>query len=115
MIMATDLPNRPKPDPDEAQTIINPQDRLKSAQDKPDPRFEAARQKAEREAKVYADRAERDGEPTVDEGTVEEGTVEESTVDESEASLESGDDTAEPTEKGSFSFNMTAGDAEEDR
>ena len=32
---------------------------MKSAHDKPDPRFEAARQKAEREAKVYADRAEK--------------------------------------------------------
>jgi hypothetical protein len=99
MIMATDLPNRPKPDPDEAQTIINPQDRLKSAQDKPDARFEAARQKAEREAKVYADRAERDDEAEVDDADVEDDAAAE----------------PEPTEKGSFSFNMTAGDAEEDR
>lgn len=97
--MATDLPNRPKPDPDETQTIIDPQDRLKSAQDKPDARFEAARQKAEREAKVYADRADRDDE----------------SADEPEASPESVDVDEEPTEKGSFSFNMTAGDAEEDR
>lgn len=97
--MATDLPSRPKPDPDEEQTIIDPQDRVKSAQDKLDPRFEAARQKAEREAKVYAERAERDD---TDDVEPVEADVE---ADEADA----------PTEKGSFSFNMTAGDAEEDR
>ena len=96
--MATDLPNRPKPDPDEAQTIIDPQDRLKSAQDKPDPRFEAARQKAEREAKVYADRAEKTDDPVAADETPDEET-----------------DATESAEKGTFSFNMTAGDAEEDR
>jgi hypothetical protein len=110
MIMATDLPNRPKPAPDETQTIIDPKERLKSAQDKPDARFEAARQKAEREAKVYADRADRDDAAA---------DVEDDGAAEPEASTEpveaDPDDTAEPTEKGSFSFNMTAGDAEEDR
>jgi hypothetical protein len=98
MIMATDLPNRPKPDPDEEQTIIDPQERLKSAHDKPDARFEAARQKAEREAKVYADRAEK----TVDDET---------TPDESEVEVEADES---PEETGTFSFNMTAGEAEED-
>lgn len=104
--MATDLPNRPKPDPDEAQTIIDPQDRVKSAQDKPDPRFEAARQKAEREAKVYAERAERDD--TDNEDADESGEPEA----EADTAL---DGPAAPTDKGSFSFNMTAGDAEDDR
>ena len=49
MIMATDLPSRPPHDPNEQQSIIDPTDRVKSAADKPDPRFEAARQKAARE------------------------------------------------------------------
>jgi hypothetical protein len=98
MIMATDLPNRPKPDPDEEQTIIDPQDRVKSAHDKPDPRFEAARQKAEREAKVYADRAEKAA------GAAE---AEDELEDEIEADESSG-------EKSTFSFNMTAGEAEEE-
>lgn len=98
--MATDLPSRPKPDPDEEQTIIDPQDRVKSAQDKLDPRFEAARQKAEREAKVYAERAERDD---------SDDDVE------PDESADVTDEAGAPTEKGSFSFNMTAGDAEEDR
>jgi hypothetical protein len=98
MIMATDLPNRPKHDPDAEQTIIDPMDRVKSAQDKPDPRFEAARQKAEREAKVYADRAEKADDDADAEDTDEEAEV----VDES-------------AEKRTFSFNMTAGEAEEDQ
>jgi hypothetical protein len=98
MIMAPELPSRPKPNPDDEQTIIEPTDRVKSAHDKPDPRFEAARQKAEREAKVYADRAEKaDDEP-----------------DEEEA-VEPAEAADEPTSKGTFSFNMTAGDAEDDQ
>jgi hypothetical protein len=98
MIMTAELPSRPKPDPDDEQTIIDPQDRVKSAHDKPDPRFEAARQKAEREAKVYAERAER--EPDEDEPTVDAD-------DDAEADA--------PEDKGTFSFNMTAGEVEEDR
>jgi hypothetical protein len=98
MIMATDLPNRPKHDPDAEQTIIDPMDRVKSAQDKPDPRFEAARKKSEREAKVYADRAEKADDPDAD-------------VDETDEEAEVTDESAE---KGTFSFNMTAGEVEED-
>ena len=98
MIMATDLPNRPKHDPDAEQTIIDPMDRVKSAQDKPDPRFEAARQKAEREAKVYADRAEKADEPDPEDENDEVAEV-----------------TDESAEKGSFSFNMTAGEVEDDQ
>lgn len=96
--MAPELPSRPKPDPDGEQTIIDPQDRLKSAHDKPDPRFEAARQKAEREAKVYADRAEKGS----DDVEADDEPSDEASSDDSAAS------------KGTFSFNMTAGDAEED-
>jgi hypothetical protein len=99
MIMATDLPNRPPTDPDSEHTIIDPQDRVKSAQDKLDPRFEAARQKAEREAKVYADRAEKAEAPDSD----AEETDEETEVDDEDAG------------KGTFSFNMTAGEAEDDQ
>ncbi len=94
--MATDLPNRPKRK-DEEQTIIDPKDRVKSAQDKPDPRFEAARQKAEREAQVLAERADKPDEPA--EADDDEATEVE----------------ADSAEKGTFSFNMTAGDAEEDQ
>jgi type IV secretory pathway VirB10-like protein len=101
MIMAPELPSRPKPNPDDEQpTIIEPTDRVKSAHDKPDPRFEVARQKAEREAKVYAERAERDDDEPADD--VEDD------ADEQEQAVES------PAPKGTFSFNMTAGDAEED-
>jgi type IV secretory pathway VirB10-like protein len=108
MIMAPELPSRPKPNPDDEQsTIIEPTDRVKSAHDKLDPRFEVARQKAEREAKVYEQRAER---------ATEDPARAEHESDESD-----GDDDKEPEEaveapaaKGTFSFNMTAGDAEED-
>jgi hypothetical protein len=98
MIMATDLPNRPKPNPDEEQTIIDPKERVKSAQDKPDARFEAARQKAQREAQVYAERAEKSDDPSADD----------------DGSDEAADVEDESAEKGTFSFNMTAGDAEEE-
>jgi hypothetical protein len=100
MIMAPELPSRPKPDPDEEQTIIDPQDRIKSAHDKPDPRFEAARQKAAREEKVYAERADRtdaaEGDPGETPGPDE---------------LSEPDETPEPG--GTFSFNMTGDEAEE--
>jgi hypothetical protein len=95
MIMATDLPSRPPRDPDEAQSIIDPTERVKSAHDKPDPRFEAARQKAEREAEVYAERNEHAG---ASEEADEQPTPEPVDAD---------------ATKGSFSFNMT-GEAEED-
>jgi large subunit ribosomal protein L4 len=44
--MASDLPNRPPNDPTKKRTEIKATDRVKSAADKPDPRFEAARAKA---------------------------------------------------------------------
>jgi hypothetical protein len=93
MIMATDLPSRPPHDPNEQQTIIDPKDRVKSAADKPDPRFEAARQKAAREEKV---RAEREAKANAD----------------AETETDADDDVAaaENALKGSFSFNMTAED-----
>ncbi len=92
MIMATDLPSRPPRDPDEQQSIVDPTERVKSAHDKPDPRFEAARQKAAREAEAYAARGEH-ADATDDTDTPPEPVEPETT-------------------KGSFSFNMT-GEAEE--
>jgi hypothetical protein len=91
MTMATDLPSRPPHDPNEQQSIIDPKERVKSAADKPDPRFEAARQKAAREEKVRAERAakaraQEDADADTDDG--ETGTV--------------------TLPSGSFSFNMTA-------
>jgi hypothetical protein len=93
MIMATDLPSRPPHDPNEQQSIIDPKDRVKSAADKPDPRFEAARQKAAREEKVRAERAEK-------------------ARAEADEEIEADDDEAgsAPALPGSFSFNMTADD-----
>jgi len=100
MIMAPELPSRPKPDPDEEQTIIDPQERVKSAHDKPDPRFEAARQKAEREAKVYADRAE--PRPDQDGAAGGQGAADDHEPEDA------------PESTGSFSFNRTAGDSDQE-
>lgn len=98
----TELPNRPKPSPDDQHTIIDPKDRVKSAHDKPDPRFEAARQKAAREEEVRAQQAERAAAASdEDADAVEDADRPETTSDR-----------AEP--KGTFSFNMTAGEQEED-
>ena len=52
--MASDLPNRPKPDPSKASKPVEATERVKSAADKPDPRFEAARQKIEKEERLRA-------------------------------------------------------------
>jgi len=49
-----DLPNRPKPDPAKTTKKIAATDRVKSAANKLDPRFEAQRRKAEREEMLRA-------------------------------------------------------------
>lgn len=49
-----DLPNRPPADPNRKKSTIEATDRVKSAADKPDPRFEAARQKASKEDALRA-------------------------------------------------------------
>jgi len=90
--MASDLPNRPPADQSKKHAPIKDTDRVKSAQDKPDPRFEAARQKAAKEealrAKATTAKAESDAqaETEVDEETTE---------------------TEAPKPKGSFSFSNT--------
>jgi large subunit ribosomal protein L4 len=55
--MPSDLPNRPPRSGDEERTVIDPKDRVKSAADKLDPRFEAARIKADKEADLRARQA----------------------------------------------------------
>ena len=87
-----DLPNRPKSDPDRKKTVIKDTDRVKSANDKLDPKFEAARAKAEHQAKLRA---------KAEEAKAVEKAVE---ADEAEAA-----DAATPAEEskpgGGFSFN----------
>ena len=92
--MASDLPNRPKPDPSTKSKPISATDRVKSAADKLDPRFEAARQKAAKEdalrAKVAKANASADADATEDEATAPGSEAVE-----------------EPTKKPGFSFNQT--------
>jgi large subunit ribosomal protein L4 len=85
-----DLPNRPKPSGD-ASKPIDAKDRVKSVADKEDPRFAAARDKADKEDRLRAAQAARkaDGDAPVDEEPAAE------------------QDTDEEESKGSFSFNMT--------
>lgn len=97
-LMTTDLPKRPEPDPEDQSQIVDPTERVKSAGDKLDPRFEAARQKAEREHELRAKAKKNAGAKRAPEQ----------------------DDVA-PTDEpvngqagGGFSFNMTARDAEKD-
>lgn len=86
--MASDLPNRPPADPAKKSAPIEATDRVKPVTDKPDPRFEAARQKA---AKEEAHRARADaaksGEPTPET-----------------------DDTEPESKSGGFSFSNTTED-----
>jgi hypothetical protein len=88
--MAGDLPNRPKPDPSKASKPIAATDRVKSAADKPDPRFEAARQKAAKEDRLRAKVAKAHAPAAAD-----------ATEEDEEEVIE------EPTKKPGFSFNQT--------
>ena len=101
MSMATDLPSRPAPDPDaDDHRIVSATDRVKSVADKTDPRFEAALQRTEREARLRAEReAKADGEAS----------------DEPDDADDDAQPDVSPDAPGSFSFNMTAGDAEPDQ
>jgi hypothetical protein len=99
MTMATDLPSRPKRDPEEVHHVVEPTERVRSVADKADPRFEAARQKARWEAEVRARRKARTSEASGDEAEVSEPA----------------EPLPEHPRKRVFSFNMTAGDAEEER
>jgi large subunit ribosomal protein L4 len=90
--MASDLPSRPK-NTGEATKPVDPSERVKPAGDKADPRFEAARLKAEKEAEIRArQQSGARGEATDD--------AETGPADDTEA----GDD-AKPS--GGFSFNQT--------
>jgi hypothetical protein len=59
VVMAKDLPNRPKPDKSAPVKKVKATDRVKSKADKVDPRFEAARKRAvlEEERRAKADAA----------------------------------------------------------
>jgi hypothetical protein len=98
MSMATELPNRPTPTPDEHERLVDPTDRVKSPADKAEPRFAAALERADREARIRA-RTEASADEPTDE------TVE------LDAPAEPNTETA--AADGPFSFNRTAGDTEE--
>jgi large subunit ribosomal protein L4 len=87
----TDLPNRPK-NTGEASKPVDPSERVKPAGEKTDPRFEAARVKAEKEAEVRAAREQAANEPEADEPA-------------DEAAVTEG---GESSTSGGFSFNQTA-------
>lgn len=90
--MASDLPNRPKNEnADGEKTIIEATDRVKSKTEKEDPRFAAARQKADREDRLLAAR---------DKKAAKEASGEEIT-EEDEPVLE------KPKKKQTFSFGNT--------
>lgn len=98
--MATDLPKRPEPDPDETHRIVKPTERVKSVADKVDPRFEAAKARLERQDEIMA-RQESRGGSAADTDTEADGDRDPSEPQADEAG------------KGSFSFNLTAGDAKD--
>ncbi len=85
-----DLPNRPKPNPDDVGRVVDPKDRVKSVADKEDPRFAAAREKAEKEQRLR-------------ERTAQAKEAKEEVNEETQVSTPAD----EPKKKGSFSFNMT--------
>jgi hypothetical protein len=98
MTVATDLPRRPEHEATEP-TVVASTDRVRSVADKADPRFEAARRRADREdaARARAEASRAAGDPT-DDGR------------EAEAHRAAEGETAPPAP---FSFNMTGDDEEE--
>src|SRR5690606_10241572 len=101
--MSSDLPKRPEPKPEEHKAV-DPTDRVKSASDRVEPRFESLRAKAEREEQLRekARKKKAEAEKAAD------------SDDEAGDDAASSGDSAERS-GGSFSFNLTAGDAEEDK
>ncbi|MEZ5144726.1 MAG: 50S ribosomal protein L4 [Acidimicrobiales bacterium] len=89
--MADDLPNRPKPS-GEAHKPIKATDRVKSVSDKEDPRFAAARDKADKEDRLRAAQAAKKAGTDAPSAAESDGAEDEET---------------EPKPKGGFSFNMT--------
>lgn len=104
MNMATDLPSRPAPDPEHRSEVLDPTERVKSVSDKTDPRFKAALDRAEREERLRA-RAAR-AESTATAGSGPQGSASPT----SPAPQESG-----TPGKGTFSFNQTAGETEDQK
>jgi hypothetical protein len=91
--MASDLPNRPKPDKSKASKPIEPTERVKSAADKVDPRFEAARQKvATQEARRAKAAKAKAGDTSADDDAEVADEVEQPPT---------------PAKKTPFSFNQT--------
>jgi len=97
--MASDLPNRPPSDPAKKSAPIEATDRVKPVTDKPDPRFEAARQKAAKEDALRA-RVARSGDAAAD--------TDGASADESSADGASADESTETP--GGFSFSNTTED-----
>jgi large subunit ribosomal protein L4 len=91
-----DLPNRPPKDPSKKKSTIKATDRVKSSADKPDPRFEAARQKSAKEDALRS-KAEKAQESKAD--------AEAHSHDD-----EAAEATAAPEKAGSFSFSNTEED-----
>jgi large subunit ribosomal protein L4 len=87
-----DLPNRPKPNPDDVSRVVDPKDRVKSVADKEDPRFAAAREKAEKEQRLREKAQAKEAKDDTEKATAQEAPQEQ-------------------PKKGPFSFNMT-GDEE---
>jgi len=90
--MASDLPNRPPADPSKKTEPIKPTDRVKSAADKPDPRFEAARAKVANQEAMRAKAAK-----AADEDVAADDTA----SDDAEPAAEA------PKKAGGFSFSNT--------
>ncbi len=94
--MDNELPNREKPT-DTTRRIVDPKERVKSVADKADPRFEAARQKAEKEERIRAQ--------------IESQAQAAGDADDVDDAVETdGDDEAKPS--GPFSFNVPKPEAE---
>ncbi len=95
--MASDLPNRPPADPSKKTEPIKATDRVKSAADKPDPRFEAARAKVANQEAMRAKAAK----------AADDDSSTEPAADAAEAADEASETADEPKKSGGFSFSNT--------
>ncbi len=104
MNMATDLPSRPAPDPADRSEVLDPTERVKSVSDKTDPRFKAALDRAEREERLRAKAAR--AESSSAGGTKPQGSAGGTPPTREESAMAG---------KGTFSFNQTAGETEDQK
>lgn len=111
MTMVADLPKRPEPG-DDVHRIVEPTERVRSVADKVDPRFAAARSRADRQEALRA-RHKVGGETPVDADDTTDD--QDDTTEETKPGSAASDEPTAGTKKSPFSFNLTADEPKDEQ